>query len=87
MRPLVQLGFEIGFDGGDDSRVVGDDFGGEAGGYVAVAVNEELFEVPEDAGFGIGGCAVVIALEEVVEIFAERFFDKSPSTLMIIFLL
>ncbi len=62
LRPNCAVsGVEGGFDGGDDGGVVGDDFGGEAGDYVAVAVDEELFEVPEDAGLGVGGGAVVLA--------------------------
>ena len=73
LRPFVLLGVEVGLDGCDDGWVVGEDFGGEASGYVAVAVDEELFEVPEDSGLRIGSCAVVIVLEEVVEIFAEGF--------------
>ena len=60
LRP-DESGLEGGFDGGDDGGVVGRDFRGEAGDYVAVAVDEELFEVPEDAGLGVGGGAVVLA--------------------------
>ena len=51
-------------------RVVGWDVGGEAGDDVAVAADEELFEVPEELGSGLvvgsrwlGG--------EVGEVFAE----------------
>src|SRR5580704_15283356 len=69
MRSRIQGGF----DGGDDGGVFGGDFGGEAGYYVAVAVDEELFEVPEDAGFGVRGSAVVLAMEEAVEALTEGF--------------
>src|SRR6202041_1546874 len=69
LRPCSGLGVEAGFDGGYDGGVVRKDFGGEAGGDFSVAVDEELFEVPEDAGFGVGGGAVL--LEEAVEVFAE----------------
>src|SRR5277367_1417829 len=62
-------GFESGFDGGDDGGVVWQDLGREAGRYFAVAVDEELFKVPKDAGFGVGGGTVL--LEEAVEFFAE----------------
>jgi len=64
-------GFEGGLDGGDDGGVVGRDLGREAVDDVAVAVDEELLEVPEDAGLGIRGCAAL--LEVAVEIFAEGF--------------
>src|SRR5580698_7185375 len=65
------LGVEGGFDCGYDSGVVRKDLGGEANCDFAVAVDEELFEVPEDAGFGVGGGAVL--LEEAVEVFTEGF--------------
>ena len=50
------LGCESLFDGGDEVRVVGLDFGGESRGEEAVFSDEELVEVPLDwAGEGGGG--------------------------------
>ena len=49
--------------------VVGEDFGGEAGYDAAVAVDEELFEVPED--FGWVGWGEILGLEVVGDVFAE----------------
>ncbi len=71
--PQCFSGVEGGFDGGDYGWVVGGNFGGEAGYYVAVAIDEELFEVPEDAGLRVGGGSVVLAREEAVEALAEGF--------------
>src|ERR1700761_1032922 len=68
---LTGLGFEAGFDGGYDGGGVRENFRGEAGGDLAGAVDEEFFEVPEDAWFGVGGGAVL--LEEAVEVFTEGF--------------
>src|SRR5260370_109529 len=67
---VTGLGVEGGCDGRYYGWVVGEHLGGEAGDYVAVAVDEELLEVPEDSGLGVGG-GVVLALEETVESFAE----------------
>jgi len=64
-----------GFDCGNYGRVVGDDLGGEAGDDVAVAIDEELFEVPENAGLGVGRIAVVLLLEEAVE--ARSAYEKA----------
>ena len=47
-------GLEGGFDGGDDLGIVGWGVGGEAGEDVAVAADEEFFEVPEELGEGVG---------------------------------
>src|SRR5947209_8614161 len=71
LRHFGWSGLEGGFDGGDDRGIVGEDFGGEARGYVAVAVDEELFEVPKDAGLRVGDGSIVLAFEEAVEVFAE----------------
>ena len=62
---------EGGFDGGNDGGVIGDDFGGEAGDDVAAAVNEEFFEVPQDARLGVGGGAFVVGGEVAGEVIAE----------------
>ena len=44
---------ERGFDGGDDRRVVGHDLGREARNHLALPVDEELLEVPQNSRLGI----------------------------------
>jgi hypothetical protein len=57
------------FDGGNDFGVVGWGVGGEAGEDVAVAADEELFEVPEELGEGVGRREAVFG-RVVGEVFA-----------------
>jgi hypothetical protein len=52
------LGIEGGFYGVEDDGVVGGRIRGEAGDDFAVAVDDELFEVPHDFGLGVGLDAV-----------------------------
>ncbi len=58
------------FDGCDEAWVVGSDLGRDAGYDGTIAAYEELLEVPEDAGLGVGGAAV-FAAEEGVQLLAE----------------
>jgi len=60
-----------GLDGFGDAGVSGEHVRGEARDDVAVAVDEELFEVPKDAGGGVGDGAGAGGGEEAVELRAE----------------
>jgi hypothetical protein len=57
------------FDGGDDLGVVGWGVGGEAGLDLAIAVDQEFFEVPEELGEGVGWGEAVLG-GVVGEVFA-----------------
>ncbi len=66
----IYFAAERRFDGCDEAWVVGSDLGREAGYDGTIAAYEELLEVPEDAGLGVGGAAV-FAAEEGVQLLAE----------------
>ena len=64
------LGVESLFDGGGEAWIVRCDVGGESCDDLAVAADEELFEVPEELGWIVWG-GKVLALEVAGEVFAQ----------------